>query len=177
MSKVFLIDTNKKPLNPIHRAQARQLLRNKKAAIFRQFPFALILTEAKPDTEVEPVRLKIDPGSQTTGFALVNDSTGEVVFAAEIQHRGFQIRDALTSRRQLRSSRRNRKTRYRAPRFNNRRCKKGWIPPSLPSRVDNIITWVKRLQKFVWINTVSQELVKFDPQIMQNPEISGVEYQ
>jgi 5-methylcytosine-specific restriction endonuclease McrA len=177
MSKVFLIDTNKKPLNPIHPAQARQLLRNKKAAIFRRFPLTLILKEAKPDTEVEPVRLKIDPGSQTTGLALVNDSTGEVVFAAEIQHRGFQIRDALTSRRQLRSSRRNRKTRYRASRFNNRRRNKGWIPPSLQSRVDNIITWVKRLQKFVWINTVSQELVKFDPQIMQNPEISGVEYQ
>jgi hypothetical protein len=36
-------------------------------------------------------------------MALVNDSTGEVVFAAELKHRGFVIRDALTSRRQLRS--------------------------------------------------------------------------
>jgi len=146
MSKIFLIDTNKKPLNPIHPAQARQLLRNKKAAIFRLFPFTLILKEAKPDTEVESFKLKIDPGSKTTGFALVNDSTGEVVFAFEIQHRGFQIRDALTSRRQLPRSRRNRKTRYRAPRFNNRKREEKWIPPSLQSRVDNIITWVKRLQ-------------------------------
>jgi hypothetical protein len=97
MSKIFLIDTNKKPLNPIHPATARQLLRNKKAAIFRRFPFTLILKEAKPDTEVESLRLKIDPGSKTTGFALVNDLTGEVVFASEIQHRGFQIRDAVRS--------------------------------------------------------------------------------
>jgi hypothetical protein len=37
MSKIFLIDTNKKPLNPIHPAIARQLLRNKKAAIFHYF--------------------------------------------------------------------------------------------------------------------------------------------
>jgi 5-methylcytosine-specific restriction endonuclease McrA len=176
MSKVFLIDTNKKPLNPIHPAIARQLLRNKKAAVFRRLPFTLILKSAKPD-EVQPLRLKIDPGAKTTGLSLVNDSTGEVVFVAEIQHRGFQIRDALTSRRQLRRSRRNRKTRYRAPRFNNRRREKSWIPPSLQSRVDNIITWVKRLPKLACIEAISQELVKFDAQIMQNPEISGIEYQ
>jgi 5-methylcytosine-specific restriction endonuclease McrA len=177
MSKVFLIDTNKKPLNPIHPAQGRQLLRNKKAAIFRHFPFTLILKESKSDTLVEPLRLKIDPGSKTTGLSLVNDATGEVVFACVIQHRGFQIRDALTSRRQLRRSRRNRKTRYRAPRFNNRKRKEGWIPPSLQSRVDNIITWVKRLRKFAFIRAISQELVKFDTQLLQNPEISGNEYQ
>jgi len=177
MSKIFLIDANKKPLNPIHPAQARQLLRNKKAFVFRRFPFTLILKEAKPDIEVEPLRLKIDPGAKNTGIAIINDSTGEVVFAAELQHRGFQIRDALTSRRQLRRSRRNRKTRYRTARFNNRRRKENWIAPSLKSRVDNIICWVKRLQKLVFINAVSQELVKFDTQIMQNPEISGIEYQ
>jgi RRXRR protein len=157
MSKVFLIDTNKKPLNPIHAAQARQLLRNKKAGIFRRFPFTLILKEAKSDTDVDPLRLKIDPGSKTTGLSLVNDATGEVVFASVIQHRGFQIREALTSRRQLRRSRRNRKTRYRAPRFNNRKRQEGWISPSLQSRVDNIITWVKRLRKFALISAISQE--------------------
>lgn len=177
MSKIFLIDTNKKPLNPIHPAQARQLLRNKKAAIFRRFPFTLILKEEKTNLEVESLRLKIDPGAKTTGLSLVNDATGEVVFAAEIQHRGFQIIDALTSRRQLRRSRRNRKTRYRAPRFNNRKRREKWIPPNLQSRVDNIITWVKRLHKFALIKAISQELVKFDMQLMQKPDISGNEYQ
>jgi 5-methylcytosine-specific restriction endonuclease McrA len=177
MSKIFLLDTNKKPLNPIHPAQARQLLKNKKAAIFKRFPFTLILKEAKPDVEVQPLRIKIDPGAKNTGFALVNDATGEVIFAAELQHRGFQIRDTLTSRRQLRRSRRNRKTRYRAPRFNNRKRKEKWIPPSLQSRVDNILTWVKRLQKLALIDSISQELVKFDMQIMQNPDIQGSEYQ
>ncbi len=177
MSKVFLIDTNKKPLNPIHPAQARQLLKNKKAAIFRRFPFTIILKQAKSDIEIQPLRIKIDPGAKNTGFALVNDATGEVIFAAELQHRGFQIRDALTSRRQLRRGRRNRKTRYRAPRFNNRKRNEGWIPPSLQSRVDNILTWVKRLQKLALIDSISQELVKFDMQIMQNPHIQGKEYQ
>ncbi|MFM6268848.1 MAG: RRXRR domain-containing protein, partial [Dolichospermum sp.] len=41
MSKVFVLDTEKRPLDPINPAQARQLLRNKKAAIFRQFPFTI----------------------------------------------------------------------------------------------------------------------------------------
>lgn len=131
MSKIFLIDSEKHPLDPIHPAQARQLLRNKKAAVYRRFPFTLILKESRPDSPVSLLRLKIDPGAKHTGLALVNDSTGEVVFAAELKHRGFAIRDALTSRRQLKRSRRARKTRYRKPRFLNRTRPNGWLAPSV----------------------------------------------
>ncbi len=187
MSKVFVLDTNKRPFDPIHPAQARQLLRNKKAAVFRRFPFTIILTEARPDAPVKPLRLKIDPGSKVTGIALVNDVTGEVVFAAELQHRGFQIREALTSRRQLRRGRRNRKTRYRQPQKHewSRKGKKKpvpkqrrtWLAPSLMSRVHNINTWVKKLIKLAPISDISQELVKFDTQVIRNPEIIGREYQ
>ncbi|MDD1468583.1 RNA-guided endonuclease IscB [Dolichospermum sp. ST_sed5] len=177
MSKVFLIDAKKKPLNPIHPAQARQLLRNKKAAIFRRFPFVLILKESCQDPIISPLRLKIDPGAKTTGIALVNDTTGEIVFAAELKHRGFAIRDALTSRRQLRRSRRARKTRYRKPRFLNRTRSKGWLAPSLQSRIENIKTWLNKLQRFAPIIAISQELVHFDIQLMQNPDIQGKEYQ
>ena len=177
MSKTLVLDTNKRPLDPIHPAQARQLLRNKKAAVFRQFPFTIILKESRPDSPVSPLRLKIDPGAKFTGMALVNDSTGEVVFAAELKHRGFVIRDALTSRRQLRRSRRARKTRYRQPRFLNRTRPNGWLAPSLQSRVENIKTWVKKLRKFAPIEAISQELVRFDMQLMANPDIQGKEYQ
>lgn len=177
MSKVFVIDSEKRPLNPIHPAQARQLLRNKKAAIYRQFPFTLILAKSLPDSSVSPFRLKIDPGAKVTGIALVNDSTGEVVFAAELKHRGFTIRDALVSRRQLRSSRRARKTRYRKPRFLNRTRPPGWLAPSLQSRVKNIKTWVEKLRRFAPITAISQELVRFDMQLMRNPDIKGKEYQ
>ncbi len=177
MSKVLVIDTKKRPLNPIHPAQARQLLRNGKAAIFRKFPFTIIIKESRPEVSVQPLRIKIDPGAKTTGIAVVNDSTGEVVLAAELQHRGFAIRESLTSRRQLRRGRRNRKTRYRQPRFENRKRPDGWLPPSLMSRVYNIETWVKRLIKLAPIICISQELVRFDTQIMQNPSIQGKEYQ
>ncbi len=188
MSKVFLIDTDKKPQNPIHPAQARQLLRNGKAAIFRRFPFTLILKESRSEAIPQPLRLKIDPGAKYTGIAIVNDVTGEIVFAAELQHRGFAIRESLLSRKQQRRSRRNRKTRYRQPpkhewfrKGNKMPCPKqrrdGWLPPSLLSRVYNIETWVKKLSKYANIAAISQELVKFDTQIMQNPEIQGNEYQ
>ena len=191
MSKIFVIDSEKRPLNPIHPAQARVLLRNKKAAVFRRFPFTIILKESRPDAPVSPLRLKIDPGAKCTGIALVNDSTGEVVNAFELNHRGFVIRDVLTSRRQLRRSRRNRKTtrlkcggnlrirplRYRQPRFLNRTRPQGWLPPSLISRVENIKTWVERLRKFAPIGAISQELVRFDMQLIRNPNIQGKEYQ
>jgi len=177
LSKVFVIDAEKRPLYPIHPAQARQLLRNQKAGIFRCFPFTLILKESRPNSPVSPLRLKLDPGAKFTGIALVNDTTGEVIFAAELKHRGFAIRDALTSRRQLRRSRRSRKTRYRQPRFLNRTRPEGWLAPSLQSRIENIKTWVSRLRKFAQIHAISQELVKFDTQLIRNPDIQGKEYQ
>jgi 5-methylcytosine-specific restriction endonuclease McrA len=196
MSKVFVIDQNKRPLDPTHSAQARQLLRNKKAAVFRRFPFTIILTESRPNSlsgfassqspgtaktgtcsPVSQLRLKIDPGAKHTGIALVNDASGEVVFAAELKHRGFAIRDALISRKQLRRGRRARKTRYRKPRFLNRTRSKGWLAPSLQSRVNNIKTWVNKFQKVAKIESISQELVRFDMQLMNNPDIKGEEYQ
>ncbi|MBX9255392.1 RRXRR domain-containing protein [Desmonostoc muscorum CCALA 125] len=177
MSKIFVLDADKRPLDPIYPAQARQLLRNGKAAVFRRFPFTIILKESRPDSSVTPLRLKLDPGAKLTGIALVNDGTGEVVFAAELKHRGFAIRESLTSRRQLRRSRRNRQTRYRKPRFLNRTRPEGWLAPTLQSRVDNIKTWVERLRKLAQIAAISQELVRFDMQLMRNPEIRGKEYQ
>ncbi|MBT9166580.1 MAG: CRISPR-associated endonuclease Cas9 [Chloroflexi bacterium] len=177
MSKVFVLDTNRKPLNPCHPAKARRLLTEGKAAVLRRYPFTIILKREVENPILKPLRLKIDPGSKITGLAIVNDVTGEVEFAAEIQHRGQQIKKALDSRRSLRRGRRNRKLRYRAPRFLNRKRREGWLPPSLESRVDNVMTWVNRLSRVCPITAISQELVRFDTQMMQNPEINGVEYQ
>jgi 5-methylcytosine-specific restriction endonuclease McrA len=123
------------------------------------------------------MRVKIDPGSQTTGLALVNDASGEVVWAAELSHRGEQIKRDLDKRRAVRRKRRQRKTRYRAPRFQNRRPRTGTLPPSLESRVCNVLTWVRRLMQLCRVTAISQELVRFDTQALENPEIEGLEYQ
>ncbi|MFO7751028.1 MAG: RRXRR domain-containing protein [Desulfobacteraceae bacterium] len=80
--KVFVIDTNKQQLDPVHPAEARLLLKQQKASVFRQYPFTIILKVAQP-VEPEPLRIKIDPGSKTTGLAIVKES-GEIVFAMEL---------------------------------------------------------------------------------------------
>src|SRR5438045_3368293 len=141
MSKVFVVDANKQPLNPIHPGRARLWLKEGKAAVYRRFPFTIILRQEIERPRVIPLRLKLDPGAQTTGLALLNDQSGEVVWAAELSHRGFAIKGALDARRAWRRFRRARHTRYRKPRWANRRRKPGWVPPSLESRILNVLTW------------------------------------
>jgi 5-methylcytosine-specific restriction endonuclease McrA len=137
----------------------------------------VLKTEVK-EADTEPLRIKIDPGSRTTGIAIVNDASGEVVFAAELSHRGQAIKKALDDRRAVRHGRRARKTRYRKPRFQNRKNKKkGWLPPSLESRIANILTWVNRLSWSCPITAISMDLVRFDMQLIEDAEMSGVGYQ
>src|SRR5436309_9460995 len=125
MSKVFVLDTNKQPLNPVHPGRPRLLLKEGKAAVYRRFPFTLILKRVVEHPTLHPLRIKIDPGSQTTGLALVNDASGEVVWAAELTHRGKQIKQRLDQRRAARHSRTQRNTRHTKLRFSNRRPRPG----------------------------------------------------
>ena len=177
MSKVFVLDTKQRALDPVHPGWARKLLSTGQAAVWRRFPFTIILKKEVSESVTQPLRLKLDPGSKTTGIAIVNDASGEVVFAAELTHRGQQIKAALQRRRAVRRSRRQRKTRYRKRRFDNRKKRDGWLAPSLRSRVYNIETWVRRLMRICPIAALSQELARFDLQQMENPHIAGVEYQ
>jgi 5-methylcytosine-specific restriction endonuclease McrA len=108
---------------------------------------------------------------------VVNDATGQVVWAAELTHRGQQVKARLDQRRIYRRSRRQRHTRYRPARFLNRRRRAGWLPPSLESHISNTLTWVQRLRRWCPIGALSLELVKFDTQQLEHPEISGIEYQ
>ncbi|WP_048895068.1 RNA-guided endonuclease IscB [Limnospira indica] len=171
---IFVLDTNRKPLTPCKPGMARSLLKAGKASVFRRYPFTIILNK-EVDANPEPLELKLDPGSKVTGIALKQGN--HIIFAAELQHRGQQIKEALLSRRQLRRSRRNRKTRYRPARFLNRTRPEGWLAPSLQHRVDTLMTWVHRFRRLAPVGRITQELVRFDLQLMENPEISGVEYQ
>ncbi|MBZ0275499.1 MAG: HNH endonuclease [Anaerolineae bacterium] len=178
MQRVLVIDKHRQPLMPCHPARARELLRKGKAAVYRRYPFTIILTE-REGGDVQPVAFKADPGSKQTGMALVADfKRGKrLIWAGVLEHRGQQIKNALESRRALRRSRRQRHTRYLPARFDNRRRPAGWLPPSLQSRIENIWTWLCRLNRICPLDSVSQELVRFDTQLLQNAEISGVEYQ
>jgi hypothetical protein len=118
MSKVFVLDTNKQPLNPVHPGRARLLLKQGKAGVYRRYPFTIRLSRAVEQPNLYPLHIKIDPGSKTTGIALINDASGDVVWAAELTHRGEQIKRNLDRRRAVRRKRRQCKSRYRKPRFN-----------------------------------------------------------
>ncbi len=171
---VFVLDTNRKHLTPCKPSVARKLLNVGKAKVFRLYPFTIILNKEVIDTP-KPLTLKIDPGSKVTGLAILLGSN--LIWVAELTHRGQAIKASLESRRSLRRGRRNRKTRYRQARFSNRKRPKGWLAPSLQHRVETTLTWVNKLSRLAPINTVFQELVRFDLQQIENPEISGVEYQ
>ena len=187
---VFVLDRKGKPLMPCSEKRAKLLLARGRARVHRLLPFVIRLVDVRvQDCALQALRIKLDPGSRVTGMAVVRDAqhvhsdTGELAFGAvvlslmEIIHRGRQISEALTARRQMRRRRRGH-LRYRAPRFLNRGNKEqGWIAPSLQHRVDTTVAWVQRIRRWAPVTGVSQELVRFDMQAMQTPGIEGLQYQ
>ncbi|PFG52424.1 5-methylcytosine-specific restriction endonuclease McrA [Marinobacter sp. LV10R520-4] len=150
---VFVLDRRKQPLMPCSEKRSRLLLGRGRALVVRAYPFTIRLKD-RTGGITQPVRIKIDPGSKTSGIAVVRESGQKqhVLVLMELAHRGRQISKSLEQRRAFRRRRRN-QLRYRAPRFLN------------------------RLRSLVPVVSISQELVRFDTQKMENPEVSGVEYQ
>lgn len=178
---VFVLDRSGKALMPCTEKRASLLLARNRARVHRLLPFTIrIVDRITSSCTFQSLRIKLDPGSKTTGMALVReiqDSRIEVLNLFELIHRARQISEALTARSNMRRRRRSANLRYREPRFLNRRNKQeGWLAPSLQHRVDTTMAWVSRLTKLAPITAISQELVKFDMQAMESPEISGVEY-
>ena len=171
---VFVLDTDKTPLDMCHPARARKLLREGKAAIYRKEPFTIILKRKVEDPPQKEYRLKIDYGSRHTGLAILKGEN--VCWLGQLEHR-TDIKKNLDQRRGYRRRRRSANLRYRKPRFLNRTRPEGWLPPSLQSRVNNIQTLVSRLTKLVPLGVISYENVKFDTQLLQNPDICGTQYQ
>lgn len=172
---VFVLNKNKEPLNPCHPAKARKLLNQGRAVIHKKYPFTIRLKTLKEPSIKAAYRLKIDYGSRHTGLAVLKNNT-EVIWLAELHHR-TDIKKKLDDRRAFRHRRRNKNLRHRPKRFSNRNRPKGWLPPSLLSRANNIKTWAGRLSKLCPLTHISYENAKFDTQLMRNPEISGIEYQ
>ncbi len=174
---VFVLDRNGRPLMPCTQKRARLLLERGRARIHKMLPFTIRIVDLKAENcAFQALRIKLDPGSKTTGIALVRETTGKgvaVLNLFELLHRGRQISESLTARRGHRRQRRS-KLRYRAPRFNNRgNQSNGWLAPSLQHRVDTTLAWVKRIENLAPISAISTELVRFDMQALENPQIEG----
>ena len=176
---VMVVGKGNVPLMPTSAKRARILLRNKRADVYKMHPFTIRILD-RENGNLQKMELKFDPGSKTSGIALTvfGERRGWFCLSAwELIHRGQQIRNSLLKRAYCRSGRRNRKTRYRKSRFLNRSRKDGWLPPSLMSRVNNILSFSHRIFKVCPISNIVVEQVKFDTQLMENEFIEGVEYQ
>ena len=174
---VLVIDKHKRPCNAISEAYARILLNSKQAVIHKRFPFTIRLKNDNAVLKNNSYIVKLDPGSKTTGVAITDDKNA-VVMLAELEHRGHVIKKNLDSRRAIRRSRRQRKTRYREARFLNRVKPEGWLAPSIKSRADNVINFIKKYKKLININKVMIERVSFDTaQMSSEIELHGVDYQ
>lgn len=172
---VYVQDINGKPMMPTTRhGKVRRLLKENKAVVVSLCPFTIKLTYVTSDYKQEIV-LGVDAGTKHVGLSATTKS--KELYSSEVILRN-DIVDLLSTRRELRKTRRNR-LRYRKPRFNNRIKSKrsGWIAPSVKYKVDAHIRVIDNVCSILPISRIVVEVAQFDTQKINNPEISGKEYQ
>ena len=172
---VYVQDINGKPMMPTTRhGKVRRLLKDKKAVVVSLCPFTIKLMYVTSDYKQEIV-LGVDAGTKHVGLSATTKS--KELYSSEVILRN-DIVDLLSTRRELRRSRRNR-LRYRKPRFDNRIKSKrpGWVAPSVKYKVDAHIRVIDNICSILPISRIVIEVAQFDTQKINNPEISGKEYQ
>ena len=151
------------------------MLKAGKAVVVRRTPFTIKLTIATGETK-QDVTLGVDAGARHVGISATTEK--EEVFASEVALRQ-DITGLLADRLAFRRARRNRKTRYRAPRFNNRvRSKhKGWLAPSVENRIQAHMSRIEAVCRLLPVTKIVIETASFDIQKIRNPEVEGTGYQ
>lgn len=170
---VYVINKNGNPLMPCKEAKARHLLRDKKAKVVKKIPFTIQLL-FDCEENVQPISLGIDAGSKHIGVSVTTES--KVLYEADVELRN-DIVDLLSTRREARTTRRNRKTRYRKARFNNRKREEGWLAPSVRQKIETHLQVIKDVHKILPVSKITVETASFDIQKIKNPDIQGEEYQ
>lgn len=158
---------------PCTQRKARLLLKQKKAKIIGYRPFTIQLTYATGEARQE-IHVGIDEGAKHIGIAIT--SKNKVLAKGEVELRQ-DVHSLLTTRAMYRRDRRNRKTRYRKPRFLNRKRKDGWLPPSIEGKLNANFFWIYKFCSLVPSPILHIEVGKFNIAKMINPNIKSVEYQ
>ncbi len=174
---VHVLNMRGKPLMPTSPVKARALLKKGKAKVVQINPFTIQLKYPTGENK-QPIVFALDPGYKNVGFSAMTNKreliSGEVVLRTDVSER-------ITEKSMYRKGRRNRNTRYRETRFDNRGNKKGkkagWLVPSIQHKLDTYVRLVEKFDKILPITRINIETSPFDTQKMQNPEISGIEYQ
>ncbi len=171
---VYVINKDGQPLMPTERCgKVRRLLRDGKAKVVRRCPFTIrLLFETTGHTQ--PITLGVDAGSRHIGLSATTED--KVLYEADVEIRN-DIVDLLSSRREQRRGRRYRKTRYRAPRFDNRKRPEGWLAPSIQHKVNSHLQVIANVHKFLPVTKIIIETASFDIQKIKAPTVSGTDYQ
>ena len=149
------------------------LLRHGKAHVVSRVPF-IVQLDYESTTYTQEVSLGIDAGSKHIGVSASSEK--KELLAAQVELRN-DVMNLLSTRRELRQTRRNRKTRYRKSRFDNRKRKDGWLAPSIEQKVDSHLKVIRLAHKLLPITKTTIEVAQFDAQKIKNPDIKGEEYQ
>lgn len=173
---VYVLSYTRQALMPTeNHAKVRVLLNTRKARVIKRCPFTIQLLY-KSTTYTQDITLGVDAGSKHIGLSATTDK--KVLFESDVTIRN-DIMKLLSARRELRKSRRNRKTRYREPRFLNRTHskKQGWLAPSVNQKVDSHLMVVSKVCRMLPITKIVVETASFDIQKIKNSDISGADYQ
>ena len=180
MQYVYVLNKHSEPLMPCSPGKARLLLKRQKACVVKRTPFTIKLLHGSAGYK-QPITLGVDAGSKHVG--LFASTEKRELYSEEFTPRNDVV-ELLSTRRQNRCSRRNRKTRYRTPRFNNRvhSKHKGWFAPSVEVKIQEHITVIKRICRILPITLVRVETAEFDTQRLKamlagKPLPVGTDYQ
>ena len=171
---VYVLNKNGIPLMPTKRhGKVRRMLKNGQAKVVKRCPFTIQLLYDTTNY-TQPVNLGIDAGSQHIGICATTEK--EELYCAGVELRK-DITGLISTRRENRRSRRNRKTRYRKARFNNRKKEDNWLAPGIKQKIQCHLQAVENVHKILPVTKIIVETASFDIQKIKNPGIQGEEYQ
>lgn len=178
---VYVLNKNGQPLMPTNRhGKVRRLLKINKAKVIKRCPFTIQLLYNTTNC-IQNIILGVDAGSKHIGLSATTKD--KVLFEADVELRN-DITKLLEARRKFRHSRRNRKTRYRKRRFNNRVSSKhkGWLAPSIEHKIQTHFAMVEKVHKMLPITKIVAETASFDMQLLKaqlegEPIPKGMDYQ
>jgi len=178
---VYVLNKDGQPLMPTNRhGKVRRLLKTKKAKVIKRCPFTIQLLYDTTN-HTQDITLGVDAGSKHIGLSATTKN--KVLFEADVELRN-DISKLLEARYTFRRSRRNRKTRYRKKRFDNRVSSKhkGWLAPSIEHKIQSHFAMVEKLHRILPVTKIVVETASFDTQLLKaqlegKPIPEGTDYQ
>lgn len=181
METVAVISASDKKLMPTNSYRARKLLKKGRAVVYKYRPVFTIRLLDREDGETQPMEYCCDTGYQHIGVSVKSRKH-------EYVNRQYDLLSDETEHhndcRKYRRDRRNRKTRYREARWNNRKsliCKDGFAP-SIRNKRDRHVDLFYSFYEVMPVTSAVFEMGQFDTQVLKameegKPLPQGTDYQ